>query len=193
MGLLDALTQYIKDAAPGGLLNSELTPENIRTAGEYASMTPNPIGDIASGLLAADDLRKGNYGEAALNGLGLLPFVPAMGGVLKGADLKAEVLRQANEGWSKAIGDTGQFTLKQMYPVTIDINGNLMKFGASKASGAGPLSLTRLANTQYGPKFVHYKLSKDGDLIESGQQNLFAMTPDVRDEHVSHFNSLFGE
>lgn len=88
MGLLDAFKQYIKEASPGGLLNSEWTPENVRMAGEAASMIPNPAGDIASGLLAIDDVRQGNYGDAALNGLGLLPFVPSLG-ILKRADLKA--------------------------------------------------------------------------------------------------------
>lgn len=40
-------------------------------------------GDIQSGIMATQDLQKGNYGSAALNSLGLLPFIPAMGGVLK--------------------------------------------------------------------------------------------------------------
>lgn len=82
MGLLDAFKQYVKDAMPGGLLNAEWTPQNVRNAGEAMSMIPNPVGDVASGLLAVDDLRKGDYGSAALNSIGLLPFVPAMGGVL---------------------------------------------------------------------------------------------------------------
>lgn len=82
-GLLDAARQYARDAAPGGSLNAEWTPENVRTAGEVASMMPNPAGDVISGLLAVDDLRKGNYGDAALNSLGLVPFVPALGGAIK--------------------------------------------------------------------------------------------------------------
>lgn len=49
--------QYLKDAAPGGLLNRELDYQGLRKAGEVASMTPTPIGDVASGLLAMDDLR----------------------------------------------------------------------------------------------------------------------------------------
>lgn len=40
-------------------------------------------GDIQSGILAAQDLNQGDYGSAALNALGLLPFVPAMGGMIK--------------------------------------------------------------------------------------------------------------
>jgi len=39
-------------------------------------------GDIQAGILAGQDLQQGNYGSAALNGLGLLPFIPAMGGIV---------------------------------------------------------------------------------------------------------------
>lgn len=92
-GLLGAAQQYISDAAPGGSLNREWTPENVRTAGEVASMMPNPAGDVISGLLAVDDLRKGDYGSAALNSLGLVPFVPAMGGVIKKAGGTAHDLK----------------------------------------------------------------------------------------------------
>jgi hypothetical protein len=53
---------------------------------DVVSAVPTPVGDVASGLLAAQDVSKGNYGSAALNSLGLLPFVPAMGGVLKNSD-----------------------------------------------------------------------------------------------------------
>jgi hypothetical protein len=53
---------------------------------DVVSTVPNPVGDVASGLLAAQDFSKGNYGSAALNSLGLLPFVPSMGGVLKNSD-----------------------------------------------------------------------------------------------------------
>jgi len=51
---------------------------------DVVANVPNPVGDVASGLLAAQDVSKGNYGTAALNALGLLPFVPSMGGVIKG-------------------------------------------------------------------------------------------------------------
>lgn len=47
------------------------------------SNVPSPVGDVASGLLAAQDLSKGDYKSAALNSLGLLPFVPSMGAVVK--------------------------------------------------------------------------------------------------------------
>lgn len=50
------------------------------------SNIPNPVGDVASGLLAVKDVSKGNYGDAALNSLGLLPFIPSMGAVIKSID-----------------------------------------------------------------------------------------------------------
>lgn len=40
-------------------------------------------GDIQSGILAAQDLENKQYGNAALNAVGLLPFLPAFGGVIK--------------------------------------------------------------------------------------------------------------
>lgn len=39
-------------------------------------------GDVQSGLLAANDVSQGNYGNAALNAIGLLPFVPGLAGTV---------------------------------------------------------------------------------------------------------------
>lgn len=84
MGIFDIIkkegAQYLRDAAPGGLLNRELTAKALRPVAEVASMTPTPMGDLASGLLAMDDLRNKQYGSAALNAVGLLPFVPGLAG-----------------------------------------------------------------------------------------------------------------
>jgi hypothetical protein len=55
---------------------------------DVVSTVPNPVGDVASGLLAAQDFSKGNYGSAALNALGLLPFVPSMAGTFIGKGSK---------------------------------------------------------------------------------------------------------
>lgn len=97
--------QYLKDAMPGGLLNRELDYEGLRKAGEVTSMTPTPLGDIASGLLAVDDLRNKQYGSAALNSVGLLPFVPGLAGTFigKGAktwnqDASQKALQMAKDG-----------------------------------------------------------------------------------------------
>lgn len=76
MGLLDTFVQSVQD------LNPEWTKDRLKTAaGLLADFTP-VVGDIKAGYEMVDSARHGNYGEAALNGIGLLPFVPAMGGVL---------------------------------------------------------------------------------------------------------------
>lgn len=57
---------------------------SLREYMEIAAMTQVPgVADVASGGLSLSDLMRGDYGSAALNGLGALPLVPAMGGVLK--------------------------------------------------------------------------------------------------------------
>lgn len=81
MGLLDAFKQYIRDASPGGLLNPEIPPgAPTEVAKGLLGFVPG-IGDAISGYEAVQAARQGNYGEAGLNALGLLPFVPYLGGV----------------------------------------------------------------------------------------------------------------
>lgn len=41
------------------------------------------VGDVQSGAMAAKDIKQGNYGSGALNALGALPLIPALGGVMK--------------------------------------------------------------------------------------------------------------
>lgn len=80
--LFDAFKQYINDAKPGGLLNPEVPPGGpTELAKGLLSFTP-VVGDAISGYDAYQSAKQGNYGEAALNGLGLLPFVPAFGGLI---------------------------------------------------------------------------------------------------------------
>lgn len=51
---------------------------------EAGSMIPVPVlSDLMSGILAADDARKGEWGSAALNAAGLIPFLPGLGGIIK--------------------------------------------------------------------------------------------------------------
>ena len=51
-------------------------------------------GDIQSGVLAANDVKQGNYGSAALNGLGLLPFIPSLVGMIASkGDKVADAIR----------------------------------------------------------------------------------------------------
>lgn len=68
------------------------TPELLREAG--AEMYNNPavntamgltpgVGDAMAGAEALNSLREGNYGEAGLNALGMLPVVPALGTMMR--------------------------------------------------------------------------------------------------------------
>ena len=77
------------------------TVELLRRAGK--EMYDNPIvntaigltpgaGDLQSGYEAYNSAREGNYGEAGLNALGVLPFIPALGGITK--NIKPETLEQ---------------------------------------------------------------------------------------------------
>lgn len=60
------------------------SPLSMADALEMAAMSQVPgLSDVASGGLALSDLINGNYGSSALNGLGALPIVPALGGIMK--------------------------------------------------------------------------------------------------------------
>lgn len=54
-------------------------------------------GDIQSGILAAQDVKKGDYGSAALNAVGLLPWIPALGGTFIGKGSKVWDAVKADE------------------------------------------------------------------------------------------------
>lgn len=65
------------------------TMDDVRKGAEIADMSFLPgISDAAAGVLAVDEARKGNWGAAGLNALGVLPFVPALGGIFIGKGAK---------------------------------------------------------------------------------------------------------
>ena len=64
-------------------------PLNLRGAFEAATNIP-VVGDALSGGMAMYDAAKGDYGSAAMNALGVLPFVSA--GTIKGTGKIAEAL-----------------------------------------------------------------------------------------------------
>jgi hypothetical protein len=65
----NSLLQRIKSAA-----KPDLTPENIKLAASFLPV----VGDAISGYDAVQAAREGNYSDALLFGLGILPFVPSM-------------------------------------------------------------------------------------------------------------------
>lgn len=101
MGLLDAFKQYIADASPGGLLNPEV-PKGapVEVTKGLLGFTPG-IGDAISGYDAIQSARQGNYGEAALNGLGLIPFLPSAGVFLHAGHAPKGGTRGVNGEWYK--------------------------------------------------------------------------------------------
>jgi hypothetical protein len=61
------------------LADPQEEPDNIDILASF----PTGVGDAASALLAVRDIKRGNYGQAFLNGLGVIPFIPSMGGTIK--------------------------------------------------------------------------------------------------------------
>ena len=51
------------------------------------SLTPG-AGDVQSGYEAVQSAKEGKWGEAGLNALGVLPFIPALGGIMVGKSSK---------------------------------------------------------------------------------------------------------
>jgi hypothetical protein len=70
-------------------------------ANSFAPVT----GDIQSGLLAANDIKNGNYGSAALNGLGVLPFIPSMAGMIASKGGKMSDAIKPLTKWEQKIED----------------------------------------------------------------------------------------
>lgn len=131
--LLEALKQYVSDAAPGGVLSPE-TPrlgsildygkQKANTLGSLlgdaaqtgavaytrANKPASPeltkdvlsflpgIGDTISGYDAVQSAREGDWLGAGLNGIGLLPFVPAMGGMINPIKKQAKNAYIENKG-----------------------------------------------------------------------------------------------
>lgn len=154
------LKQYGRDAMPGGALNPEISPENVRMAAELASMTPNPIGDVASLGLAVDDIRKGDYGSAALNSVGVLPFVPAMGGVVRNKKLADASLKHF--GQTHSAKETG-FLLDDA--TRLDLSG---RHYASGYENRGGKYVPKIGQPDYlagGRNVDHRELS---DLVPDG-------------------------
>lgn len=83
MGLLDTNFSTVSDKNPRNSDRSTPSGElNIRGLLDAATAIP-VVGDLLSGGLAAYDAAKGDYGSAAINAVGLLPFIPSLGGMIK--------------------------------------------------------------------------------------------------------------
>jgi hypothetical protein len=80
------------DPEAGLLLESRgdtavFNPEATGYLKTAAGLVPG-FSDVMSVKDAFDSALKGEYGEAILNGIGVLPFIPSLGGILKNSPLK---------------------------------------------------------------------------------------------------------
>lgn len=82
MGLLEDQKKIVRTLW-NGFGNNPRNQETVDAIKGMFGLLPLGAGDVASGLLAADDVRRGDYLSAGLNGVGLLPFVPSMAGMVK--------------------------------------------------------------------------------------------------------------
>lgn len=95
-GLFDVLRQYISDASPGGSLNPEVRPgEPTALAKAVLGFVPG-IGDAISGYDAVQSAKEGDWLGAGLNGIGLLPFVPSLAGMVNPLKKSAREAYKAN-------------------------------------------------------------------------------------------------
>lgn len=89
------------------------------------------IGDLLSGIDMVDSARKGEYGEAALNGVGLLPFVPALGGITK-SEIEKIVSAAFKELKTGRTHSTGNIHLRNELPDDWDVYNDVSGFLTNK-------------------------------------------------------------
>lgn len=165
-------------------------------------------GDIQSGIMAAQDVKKGNYGSAALNSLGLLPFIPAMGGVLKDINPLRSWMPNPRGGWTndkieKALksGTTGARLLdlpqKRIaeFESPEDFANNLYWHGTGsylsqglKPSIAIPKrELERIGGGGYGQQYYGASVSKDKNIASNftGQSRTGRVYPVILDKNAN--------
>lgn len=84
MGLLDANYSTVNAGKPRK--SDRILPgEQMNVRGLLDAATNIPVvGDALSGGMAVYDASNGDYGSAAMNALGVLPFIPSVGGMIKG-------------------------------------------------------------------------------------------------------------
>lgn len=128
--LAQMLLQYIGDASPGGLLNPEVPPGGPTALAKGLLGFVPGVGDAISGYDAIQSAREGNYGEAALNAVGLLPFVPSLGGMTQ---IIRKDVKPVAEDIAKRINDAG-------FLATVEHSG----------SAAGASSYIRAGDPQTG-------------------------------------------
>ena len=84
------------------------TPDQATDVAKTALGFTPIVGDVMSGYDALQALRQGNYGEAALNAVGLLPFVPGMTKVFHGGAVRVLSPDLSKSGSVSKIAEEGR-------------------------------------------------------------------------------------
>ena len=84
-------------------------PECLGIRGKY---DPYTFGDAANGLLAGNYLMKGQFGDAGLEAIGLLPFVPGMTKAVKESLVSRLIIAYTTlpEKWFKPVKEILEFS-----------------------------------------------------------------------------------
>lgn len=164
MGLLDAFKQYLGDAAPGGLLNPEWTPERVSTARGLKGFS--------------EEMQAGNPGWAAFHAATVPLDIASLGGVsalklgVLGAikpgalDKARELLTALSRGEKAAPIDLATLTAKQL----ADMNA------ARKAKG---LTEFKAPDAVYTGKHHFNSRSADGYSIDEMASQLASSLDDT--------------
>jgi hypothetical protein len=186
MGLFDTNLEEVRAGKPKKADKVEpLLGLNYRGLLDAATMIP-VAGDVLSGGLAAYDYAKGDYGSAALNAVGMLPFIGGAG-IFAGKGAKtADVVKMAQAEKMLSSGVDPASVWKQ----TGWANGadGKMRFEISDNS-ANPLSQTKdkvaVDYLQMGGGLSMYP-SKIGKALDHA--NLYSGYPELADIRTSLMN-----
>lgn len=96
MGLLDYLGKAYESGMSMLAPNQQDVEMRPRIAKGLLEVLPTPVSDALSGYEAYQSAKQGDLLGAGLNGVGMLPFIPSMAGVVSNKSLDAvlDVIRQ---------------------------------------------------------------------------------------------------
>jgi hypothetical protein len=172
MNLFDLLktegSKFLQDAMPGGALNPEITRQGLLDTLALGTAPVPVAGDIAG--LAADVNRmvqnpqERTLGNAALAGLGLLPFVPAFGTVRRvgemGFDPRFDKRSKEQKKLRSLVTDVEESKIEVPEISITDLEGRPFITSMSDRTGVGLLqsigdvNLNRPVNMQGGQDFM---------------------------------------
>lgn len=178
MNLFDLIAtegrKFLQDAMPGGALNPEISRQGLMDAVALGTAPVPVVGDVAG--LAADVNRmvqnpqERTLGNAALAGLGLLPFVPSLGTVRGVSNLR---VRPSTDDVNEVMESTFKYGARsgnRTMPID-QLTGGVRMSDPKEAA-----RVKRLAEQMSGPDGYISRLVVDdaGNVLE-GQHRLAAL------------------